>query len=241
MTNEQDRRWTVYLHVVPKQLSGYDWDKYYVGITGQSVQERWGGTGWGYLSQPYFYRAIQKYGWDNIRHLILKENLTKDEAINWEQEYIKLYCSRHSDHGYNLTAGGDGTNGMKHSEETRRNMSKNRSGSQNAFYGRKHTQHTRDLISKHHAPCSGKDSPRSKSVFQFDLQRNFIAKYDCISDVEKILGYPHQGISYCTIGRCKSSKGFLWRGIQDVEYSQEHNTYFIINDPYPRQNRKVGE
>ena len=28
----EDRIWSVYLQTVPKEISGYDWDKYYVGI-----------------------------------------------------------------------------------------------------------------------------------------------------------------------------------------------------------------
>ena len=34
--------WTVYLHTVPKNISGYDYDKYYVGITShKDVNLRW--------------------------------------------------------------------------------------------------------------------------------------------------------------------------------------------------------
>lgn len=35
----EDAKWTVYIHIVPKELSGYDWDKYYVGITKQKVEK----------------------------------------------------------------------------------------------------------------------------------------------------------------------------------------------------------
>lgn len=52
-----------------------------------------------------FYLAIQKYGWDNFTHEILKDNLTIEEANYWEEFYIKYYQSLFP-HGYNIEAGG---------------------------------------------------------------------------------------------------------------------------------------
>ena len=70
----------VYYHKVSKEISGYDFDKYYIGIScKKNLIERWGRNGEGYKVQP-FYNAIQKYGWDNIEHKILFENLTVEEA-----------------------------------------------------------------------------------------------------------------------------------------------------------------
>lgn len=74
----------VYYHKVSKEISGYDFDKYYIGIScKKNLIERWGRNGEGYKVQP-FYNAIQKYGWDNIEHKILFENLTVEEAKNME-------------------------------------------------------------------------------------------------------------------------------------------------------------
>lgn len=39
--NRENNHWTVYVHIIPKELSGYDWDKYYVGITSQLPSKRW--------------------------------------------------------------------------------------------------------------------------------------------------------------------------------------------------------
>ena len=36
--NRENNVWTVYVHIVPKEISDYDYDKYYVGITGQTVE-----------------------------------------------------------------------------------------------------------------------------------------------------------------------------------------------------------
>lgn len=230
MENDQERRWTVYLHVVPKQLTGYDWDKYYVGITGQSIQERWGGAGQGYFSQSYFYNAIKKYGWNKIRHLILREFLTKKEAIEWEKEYIRLYNSHNLKHGYNLTDGGEGTNGMKHSKAAKEKMSHNRSGTKNAFYGRKHTNETKILISKHHADVKGGNNPNHKKVYQFDLKGNFIAEYSSLSEASRIVGVTESGISAVALNRQKTHGGYIWK--YDNEVMNNSNGSKTITSEY---------
>ena len=110
-----EKSWSVYLHTVPKEISGYDWDKYYVGITSMAPSKRWGNNGIGYKGQV-FYNAIKKYGWDNIKHEILATNLTKEEAENFEIILIKELHSNNYKYGYNVANGGN-TIG-KHSEET---------------------------------------------------------------------------------------------------------------------------
>lgn len=101
----EDAKWTVYIHIVPKELSGYDHDKYYVGITSQTVEKRWR-NGNGYKTQ-IFKRVIEKYGWNNISHEIIAEHLTKDEACKLEQDLIRKLKSNTKKYGYNIHAGGD--------------------------------------------------------------------------------------------------------------------------------------
>lgn len=63
--NRIDANWSLYIHTIPKQISGYDNDKKYVGITSRHPTQRWGSRGNGYMGQP-FSNAIKKYGWENI-------------------------------------------------------------------------------------------------------------------------------------------------------------------------------
>ena len=100
----EDAIWSVYVHIVPKEISDYDYDKYYVGITKQEPEVRWQG-GSGYSGQ-LFHRAIKKYGWDNIQHEIVANHLTVDEAKQMEITLIDKLGSR-GKCGYNLTDGGD--------------------------------------------------------------------------------------------------------------------------------------
>lgn len=60
--------YVVYKHTTP---SG----KVYVGITGQKPARRWQ-NGYGYKDNEHFYRAIRKYGWENIKHEIVCAGLS---------------------------------------------------------------------------------------------------------------------------------------------------------------------
>lgn len=125
-TIEENRNFTVYKHTSPN-------GKVYIGITSQKPEYRWD-NGNGYRNQRLFYRAIQKYGWKNITHEILFNNLTEEEAKLTEQLYIALYDSFNVKYGYNQTLGGDGALGNKnrlgkyHTEETKKKISKTKKG-----------------------------------------------------------------------------------------------------------------
>lgn len=87
----------VYVHITPN-------NKRYYGVTNLDVKKRWK-NGQGYKGQ-YFYKAILKYGWDNIEHKILIHGLTKEQAERWEIKLIKYYKSNNPKYGYNQTEGG---------------------------------------------------------------------------------------------------------------------------------------
>ena len=64
----------IYKHTFPN-------NKVYIGITSKKPEYRWGKEGkeYWYSNRKMFY-AIKKYGWNNIIHDILFNNLTKEEA-----------------------------------------------------------------------------------------------------------------------------------------------------------------
>lgn len=151
--------YTVYMHISPS-------NKRYIGITCQKPQKRWG-NGSGYKECPAFYKAIQKYGWENIQHTILFENLSKEEAERKEIDLIAEYKSNKKEYGYNIENGGNcaGT----HSEEVRRKISQANKGKvysdetlqkmkeahkgqgvgeKNPFYGRHHSKEVREAHSE---------------------------------------------------------------------------------------------
>lgn len=153
------RKFMVYKHTTPS-------NKIYIGITCQKPQKRWR-YGYGYSNCPLFYKAIKKYGWDNINHEILYENLTKEEAILKEKELIEKYDSTNNKKGYNLTKGGEGNFGViftedrkqkiskskmghKVSEETIKKIKESTSGMKHWNFGRNLSQETKNKISESH-------------------------------------------------------------------------------------------
>lgn len=104
----------VYMHITPN-------GKKYVGITKQKPNRRWK-NGYGYVSSPYFYNAILKYGWDNIKHTIIADNLSLDDACKLERQLIEQYNLTNREFGYNECSGGEGTNGYHHTEEYKQKL-----------------------------------------------------------------------------------------------------------------------
>ena len=50
--------------------------------------------------------AINKYGWENFEPKILKDNLTRNEANEFEKEMIAKYKTTDPKYGYNISKGG---------------------------------------------------------------------------------------------------------------------------------------
>lgn len=111
MESSESRTWYIYCHTTP---SG----KRYIGKTCQKPERRWL-NGKGYVNNAYFTRAIEKYGWDNIKHVVLCTVSSEEYANYLEQWFIEKYDTFNSEHGFNLTRGGDGGLGHRVSKETR--------------------------------------------------------------------------------------------------------------------------
>lgn len=153
-----NKKYIVYKHT--NKING----KIYIGITSQKPNKRWQ-NGYGYKDNQHFFRAIQKYGWNNFEHEIIYKDLEEEIAANKEQELIKLYNSNNSNFGYNKDNGGK-TNklteesiekirqwhiGRKLSEETKRKISESHkgisSGENHPMYGKHHTKEAKQKMS----------------------------------------------------------------------------------------------
>ena len=71
---KEQQKWCIYKHT--NKING----KIYIGQAKGRPELRWGRKGSNYKSSVLFYRAIQKYGWNNFCHEILFNDLTEDEA-----------------------------------------------------------------------------------------------------------------------------------------------------------------
>lgn len=209
MKNEY--KWKVYIHVVPH--TGYD--KYYVGITLKSDPEKRWEHGYGYRGNEHFFRAIQKYGWDNIKHIIFINGVSKEEACNIEKMLISTLRSKDPKYGYNKTDGGEGTCGVKISEAQREKKRQASLGEKNPYYGKKHSEETRAKMRKNHWKRKYGEMPTAKRVHQFDLNCKYIKTYGAIQEAADIMGVCDMCIHHAikSHGVCK---GFFWGKDDDV-------------------------
>lgn len=154
--------------------------KVYIGKTICSCEKRW-------LEHKYninqkrtknypLYKALRKYGWEAFEKIVIyqSEESNSVELVNEiicgkEQFYINLFRSDNHTFGYNVTKGGDGIVGYKHTEEAKKLMSETRSGSQHWNYGNRNK------------------SSRCRPVVQVDLDFNFIAEYPSVSELKRAM------------------------------------------------------
>lgn len=248
----QDKKYAVYKHV--NKVDG----KVYIGQTCMKPEYRWR-NGNGYINNSYFYNAIQKYSWDNFEHIIIANNLTQNEANAMEEEMIKKHRSTDRDKGYNIMFGGDNhllsaTTKEKLSKiakermnnytpeelkEIGRKISVALSGEKNGFYGKKHSDETKQKMRDNHARLSGKDhpmyghkhsdetksewskkrrgknlygdNPKARAVVQYDKDMNYIDKFSTLKEASEKTGCHYSNISSCCSRRIKSCGGYIWR------------------------------
>jgi group I intron endonuclease len=146
----------------------------------------------------YFYNALRKYGWDSFeRYVIYQTEELEDKieidkiVLEKERYYINLFRSDMSEFGYNMTKGGDGICGYKHSKEVKHKMSEDRKGENHWNYG-------------------NLNNPTSSIILQFDLDFNFIKEWPSMSEVERELGYKANNISRCCSNKIDSYKSSIW-------------------------------
>ena len=199
----------VYKHTCPN-------GKVYIGITGLSPTRRWQ-HGKNYISNTYFYRAIEKYGWDNIKHEILAEGLSKEEAGRREKELIAFYKSDRRNYGYNICPGGEinipsaetrlkmghARRGKKHSAEARLNMSKAAMGKPGTRIGKHHSEDAKKRIAA---------GQKKTKVYQYSTYGKFIAMYESVAAAARETTVSREAITavMSVTNPHKSTKGFIF-------------------------------
>lgn len=214
--------------------------KRYYGITKQKVNKRWN-SGRGYKNNEHFTNAINKYGWDNFKHEVLFNNLTKEEAELMEKFYIALYDTINPNKGYNLSLGGE--TGTVHTEETRKKISEVKKGKSvhteeskkkiseatkgknNPFYGKHHTEETRKKMSENHVDYKGKNHPNATKIYCVELDMYF----DAVIEAGEFIGCCGETISKALRGETKTAKGYHWLYAKEVN---EENINRIMSEEY---------
>jgi len=196
-------------------------NKIYFGITRRKLSYRSGKYGDGYITSPYFYSSIRKYGWDSFKHIVLVDNLYEYEAKEYEKTYIALFNTRDKIYGYNLTDGGDGSPGRHEiSDKARESIKRTHTGNS---YSKGHTvsiesrkimrekklgkKLTKEHINK--IVEANKKSRHCKQIVQYDLDYNFIRIWRSAQDVVSI-GLSPSSVFSCCRGDRKKYHDFRW-------------------------------
>ena len=204
-----ENNYCVYMHITPN-------NKRYIGITKQKVNRRWR-NGKGYKGNEHFTYAIEKYGWDNIKHEILEKNLTYIEACEKEILYISKYNSANRKYGYNIEKGGfackelsketkqkisNANKGRKHTQEFKDKISELNKGEKNWWYGKHLTDKQKQIISE----------KNSKKIIAYNLDGTFYKIYSSISKAAEELGCKsHSSIGNVLDKNNYQSCNFMWR------------------------------
>ena len=173
-------------------------------------------------------QAINKYGIDNFKKEIICYCDNEEELKEMEKYHIKKEGTFSK--GYNLTLGGEGILGYKHTEDSIRKasdsrkryyeenpemrekiseMAKERVGKLNPFYGRKLSQeHIDKLTVSRVKAITGVNNPSARSVICNETG----VKYDLAQDAATAVGlkYSTTILKACKNIR-KSAGGFTWR------------------------------
>ena len=122
--------------------------KIYIGTTIKSLNERI------YMhcnaSKYPFGMALKKYGIQSFEISIIDSALLKEITCEKEIYWIKFYDSK-VPNGYNLTDGGEGIGGHRHSEETKRKMREShllQIGEDHPRFGKHHSEETKIKMSQ---------------------------------------------------------------------------------------------
>lgn len=164
-------------------------------------------------------REWSEYGGENFLFSIIELcDVSNLDAL--EKHYITLYNTTNDHEGYNLMTGGksgfsfskeikekigNSRRGKLHSEETKRKFSETRVGSLNSFYGRHHTEESKQKMRERHYDVSGENNPRfnPEPVICTTTGKVYPSAYQAAKE----LGLYSSGIRKCCEGKLKTTGG----------------------------------
>ncbi len=203
-------------------------EPFYIGI-GLNESNNYKRAYWTYERNFIWKKIVAK---TNYEVEIVLDNLTWEEACEKEKEFIKLYGRKNINSGIlsNMTDGGDGAFGMKHSAKTKLKISLAKKGK---IFSEEHkkkiglgnkdkiisteTKKKQSEARKGHKQkiesiekMKAAQAYRKKKVDQFDLNMNFIKTHSSISSLIPF-GFCKAGIIDCCKGKFKQHKQFIFR------------------------------
>lgn len=188
----------------------------YVGATSMNPISRWN-HGNGYRFCEDFWEVICRDGWESVKKEIVADALTKQEASRMEQELISRFHSTDPQKGFNREGGGIDDQRLVLSS-TRQKQREKQLGVLNNNYGMHFSvEHRRKIAESNRGRKRSEETKKrigkakSKPVFQYSMNGEFIAAYESGRSAEKITGIPAYAISKVCRGVHKQAGGYFWK------------------------------
>ena len=151
----------------------------------------------------YFHKAIKKYGFENFIYdeLIRVKSYNQDNLkllLNTlEKFYIRKYKSSDNRFGYNLTEGGEGSTGYKHTDESKRKMSEFQKGKIPWNKGKQMSEEQKQKLKEiDHYWARGATCKVAKSVAKYDIEMNLLEVYGTVTEAANSIGKLPCALSY---------------------------------------------
>ena len=188
--------------------------KYYIYLTTNLINGmKYIGQHYGKLDDSYigsgndFKKAVSEFGRENFKKEILEvcdSYTTLNEA---EKKWIKKFDAVTSKEFYNIASGGGNSNPIAGMDKEKRKirsekLSKHVQGEKNYFYGKHFCGESHPRYGKHHSNESkekmrqaklGGKAPTAKSIAIYDLDGNFIQKFETQREFKIFLGLSPNG------------------------------------------------
>lgn len=244
--------------------------KRYIGITCRGYQERYKehlAQALGeHLDTRSVHYGIKKYGAENFSVICLESNIPDELAAEKEMYYIELYHTYYEfGIGYNLTIGGGGVVGYKHSEETKARIGNSLKGHvfppernekvRQAMIGREYTPEWRARLSQARmGRFKGEENPffgkhhtdETKAKIAKNNTKNTVYRLDDTNHILQIYqGFPAAGRWVVENGLSNSQPQTCHTRIWYIcEYKPIINTAYGFRWRYEKgqsTNRRVGD
>lgn len=190
-------------------------NKIYIGST-KNLYYRWF---YGHLkmmrknkhANKHLQSSFNKYGESNFQFEIIEE-LINDRTILLEREqyYLDFFKSYDKSIGYNKDVLAKSSLGLKRSAESKLKMRLAKLGTtcsdEHKLNVSKALKNSAWLLNKF-----GKENPFSIPVIQYDLNMNFIKRWECAAEAKRELKFKNGHINSCCNGLRKTANKFIWK------------------------------
>lgn len=209
------KTWTIYC--VKHTPTG----RHYVGQTHHTLEHRKAQHIYQarYGKLKLFHRALVAHEPEEFEWRVLMTDITSlSEACRLESLWIHELKSHVTMNGFNLTFGGEGSSGFKHTDESRKKIG-------DRFRGIPKSQEQRlkmgkaisnSKIEPKHISNVGLESKSAgkhhscKAVVQLDLGNQVVAEFTSVTDAARHMNVSSSAISGCCNGKIHTVAGYYW-------------------------------